>query len=123
MGSMSDRPSHAPRFVASHDEPEPGVSSAGRFPDGSLPVRPGPEPTRTREEARAKGLAAPEDPAFFGAERRQDGRNRLGWIGSTGQRGVSGSGGRGILPQLPFRVVLSSLPSRSRKPFQRGERL
>jgi hypothetical protein len=63
---MSDRPCHAPCFVKSHDEPEPGVISRGRVPDGSLPVRRGPVPTRTRAEARAKGLGAPEDPEYRG---------------------------------------------------------
>lgn len=66
MGSMSDRPAHAPTFTRSHDEPEPGVVSTGRFDDGSLPPRPNPQPSRTREEARAKGLAAPEAPEFRG---------------------------------------------------------
>lgn len=63
---MNDRPTHAPTFAGSHDESEPNVTRLGRFLDGSIPSRPGPEPTRTRAEARAKGLAVPEDPEFRG---------------------------------------------------------
>lgn len=62
---MSDRRAHAPMFVRSHDEPEPGVVKNSDL-DEEPHYRPKPVPTRTMREARAKGLSVPEDLEYRG---------------------------------------------------------
>jgi hypothetical protein len=57
---MNDRLPYAPTFTRTHDDP---VSL--RF-DDTPRCRPGPVPSRTLREARAKGLGAPEDPDWRG---------------------------------------------------------
>jgi hypothetical protein len=55
---MNDRPSFAPTFVRSHDEPEPRVAPrAGLQPGRSLPK---PVPTYTGRDANARGMPEPQ---------------------------------------------------------------
>ncbi len=53
-----DRPSHAPMFARSHDEPEPNAVSGDRLRPGES--RPRREAFRTLAEAREIGLSMPE---------------------------------------------------------------
>jgi hypothetical protein len=54
----NDRPTHAPMFARSHDEPEPNAVSGVRL----QPAQPRPrrEASRTLAEARKLGLSMPE---------------------------------------------------------------
>jgi len=55
-----DRPSHAPTFARSHDEPEPDADGPYMLDETRRPHRPARRASRTQREAHEIGLAAPE---------------------------------------------------------------